>query len=106
MIHTSSEYHWKTSYARQQMTGHFLDWENQPNPFKKYSGTLLSNIFSDKSHNHVINKENLCIYAVTDLKLTFTEHNPFVLNFFQQKEGSLVSRPNSFRPGNGFPAHA
>ena len=38
MIQTGAEYHWKTSYDRYRMDGHFLDWENQPNPFKKYTG--------------------------------------------------------------------
>jgi SagB-type dehydrogenase family enzyme len=38
MIQTGTEYHWKTSYDRYRMDGHFLDWENQPNPFKKYAG--------------------------------------------------------------------
>ncbi|MEA3231496.1 MAG: SagB/ThcOx family dehydrogenase, partial [Thermodesulfobacteriota bacterium] len=38
IITTGAEYHWKTSYDRDRMDGHFLDWENQPNPFKKYAG--------------------------------------------------------------------
>ena len=38
MIQTGTEYHRKTSYDRHRMEGHFLDWENQPNPFKKYTG--------------------------------------------------------------------
>ena len=38
VIQTGLEYHLKTSYDRHRMDGHFLDWENQPNPFKKYDG--------------------------------------------------------------------
>jgi len=38
MTRTGSEYHRKTSYDRQQMAGHFLNWENQPNLYKLYTG--------------------------------------------------------------------
>jgi SagB-type dehydrogenase family enzyme len=38
MIHTSAQYHQQTSYKRHEMTGHFLDWENQPTVFKTYPG--------------------------------------------------------------------
>jgi SagB-type dehydrogenase family enzyme len=38
VIQTGFEYHLKTSYDRHRMEGYFLDWENQPNPFKKYDG--------------------------------------------------------------------
>ena len=54
VIQTGVEYHLKTSYDRHRMDGHFLDWENQPNPFKKYDGikpislTTVSR-FSEKS---------------------------------------------------------
>jgi SagB-type dehydrogenase family enzyme len=33
---TSKQYHQETSYQRNKMGGHFLDWENQPNVFKAY----------------------------------------------------------------------
>jgi len=32
------EYHQRTSYDRQDMSAHFLDWGNQPYPFKVYPG--------------------------------------------------------------------
>jgi SagB-type dehydrogenase family enzyme len=32
------EYHHRTSYDRHDMTGHGLDWPNQPNVFKSYPG--------------------------------------------------------------------
>ena len=32
------EYHQRTSYDRHDMSPHFLDWENQPYPFKNYPG--------------------------------------------------------------------
>jgi hypothetical protein len=38
MIRTSAQYHQQTSYKRHEMTGHFLDWENQPTVFKTYPG--------------------------------------------------------------------
>lgn len=38
MIRTSAQYHQQTSYKRHKMTGHFLDWENQPTVFKTYQG--------------------------------------------------------------------
>ena len=31
-----AEYHWKTGYDRHHMSGHFMDWANQPIPFKRY----------------------------------------------------------------------
>ena len=33
---TSKQYHQETSYQRNKMGGHFLDWENQPTVFKAY----------------------------------------------------------------------
>jgi len=38
MIRTSVQYHHQTSYKRLEMTGHFLDWKNQPTVFKTYHG--------------------------------------------------------------------
>jgi hypothetical protein len=38
MITSAMEYHQKTSYDRHDMSGHFLDWKNQPYPFKVYPG--------------------------------------------------------------------
>ncbi len=38
MTNTPNSYHRFTSYDRFEMSPHYLDWENQPTPFKKYSG--------------------------------------------------------------------
>ena len=38
MIKTSLEYHQATSYDRFDMSGHALDWANQPKVFKEYPG--------------------------------------------------------------------
>ena len=38
MIKSAAAYHLATSYDRKQMQGHFLDWQNQPNLYKEYSG--------------------------------------------------------------------
>jgi SagB-type dehydrogenase family enzyme len=38
MKQTAGLYHEKTSYDRSKMGGHFLDWENQPEVFKRYDG--------------------------------------------------------------------
>lgn len=38
MIRTASQYHDATSYDRQRMSGHALDWANQPDPYKEYPG--------------------------------------------------------------------
>ncbi len=38
MIQSAKDYHQKTSYDRGRMSGHFLDWPNQPNVFKTYTG--------------------------------------------------------------------
>ena len=43
MMKTCLEYHQKTSYDRFEMSGHTLDWANQPKVFKEYPGiTSLS----------------------------------------------------------------
>ena len=34
--HRASQYHRLTSYHRNKMSGHFLDWENQPSLYKTY----------------------------------------------------------------------
>jgi SagB-type dehydrogenase family enzyme len=38
MIRSAKDYHQLTSYDRARMSGHFLDWPNQPNVFKTYTG--------------------------------------------------------------------
>lgn len=38
MISSVREYHDRTGYDRHEMTGHFLDWGNQPEAFKVYFG--------------------------------------------------------------------
>lgn len=38
MIQTIGLYHEKTRYERSKMGGHFLDWQNQPELFKRYEG--------------------------------------------------------------------
>jgi SagB-type dehydrogenase family enzyme len=38
MSKSASEYHRQTSYSRHRMSGHHMDWENQPEPFKHYRG--------------------------------------------------------------------
>ena len=38
MSQTAGLYHEKTSYERSKMGGHFLDWQNQPDVFKRYDG--------------------------------------------------------------------
>jgi SagB-type dehydrogenase family enzyme len=44
---TSSQYHRETSYDRDKMSGGFLDWRNQPDPFKKYQGTVTLGLPGD-----------------------------------------------------------
>jgi SagB-type dehydrogenase family enzyme len=38
MPKTGTQYHQETSYDRHNMSGHFLDWANQPGVFKDYEG--------------------------------------------------------------------
>src|SRR5512134_2243100 len=38
MIKTCMDYHRATSYDRFEMSGHCLDWANQPKVFKEYPG--------------------------------------------------------------------
>ena len=38
MTISALKYHDLTSYDRQKMGGHYLDWENQPSLYKKYPG--------------------------------------------------------------------
>jgi SagB-type dehydrogenase family enzyme len=40
MIRTCLEYHQETSYDRSAMSGHSLDWANQPKVFKEYAGII------------------------------------------------------------------
>jgi hypothetical protein len=44
MTLSSEQYHQKTSYNRHQMTGHSLDWKNQPTVFKSYPGVPLTEL--------------------------------------------------------------
>ncbi len=48
MIKSSRQYHDHTSYQRDRMTPHYLDWQNQPSVFKDYPGvtplSLPSNV--------------------------------------------------------------
>ena len=37
-IKTAAQYHDHSSYDRGKMTGHMLDWSNQPGVFKRYEG--------------------------------------------------------------------
>jgi SagB-type dehydrogenase family enzyme len=37
-IKTASRYHRFTEYARDKLTGHYLDWHNQPRVYKEYPG--------------------------------------------------------------------
>ena len=38
MIQSAKQYHEHTSYERNKLSGHYLDWSNQPNPYKEYNG--------------------------------------------------------------------
>ena len=38
MIKTASQYHHHSSYARNRIGGHYLDWQNQPSVYKTYPG--------------------------------------------------------------------
>jgi len=40
MTKSGFQYHKDTSYVRHKMTGHYLDWENQPEVFKHYPGIV------------------------------------------------------------------
>ncbi len=55
MIESSHQYHWLTAYTRGRMSGHRLDWNNQPTFFKQYPGTktylLPLTEFADFSDN-------------------------------------------------------
>jgi SagB-type dehydrogenase family enzyme len=49
MIKSSRQYHQHTSYQRDSMTPHYLDWENQPSVFKDYPGVTPLSLPSDLS---------------------------------------------------------
>ena len=36
MIQSAAQYHQRSSYDRHNMSGHYLDWQNQPSVFKEY----------------------------------------------------------------------
>lgn len=43
----SQKYHHQTSYQRDKIPSHFLDWENQPSTFKTYAGVELIQLPKD-----------------------------------------------------------
>jgi SagB-type dehydrogenase family enzyme len=49
MIKSSRQYHQHTSYQRDKMTPHYLDWQNQPSVFKDYPGIAPLSLPSDLS---------------------------------------------------------
>jgi SagB-type dehydrogenase family enzyme len=49
MIKSSRQYHDHTSYQRDSMTPHYLDWQNQPSVFKDYPGVTPLSLPSDLS---------------------------------------------------------
>ena len=49
MIKSSRQYHDHTSYQRDRMTPHYLDWQNQPRVFKDYPGITPLSLPSDLS---------------------------------------------------------
>jgi SagB-type dehydrogenase family enzyme len=49
MIKSSRQYHDHTSYQRDRMTPHYLDWQNQPSVFKDYPGITPLSLPSDLS---------------------------------------------------------
>ena len=49
MIKSSRQYHDHTSYQRDRMTPHYLDWQSQPRVFKDYPGVTPISLPSDLS---------------------------------------------------------
>lgn len=49
MTISAADYHRATSYDRLKMTGHALDWSNQPSVFKSYIGQPLISLPDDQS---------------------------------------------------------
>jgi SagB-type dehydrogenase family enzyme len=49
VIKSSRQYHDHTSYQRDRMTPHYLDWQNQPSVFKDYAGITPLSLPSDLS---------------------------------------------------------
>ena len=49
MIKSCQQYHHHTSYQRDRMASHYLDWQNQPNVFKDYPGVTPLSLPSDLS---------------------------------------------------------
>ncbi len=49
MTITATDYHRATSYDRNSMSGHILDWSNQPSLFKSYVGQKLISLPDDHS---------------------------------------------------------
>jgi SagB-type dehydrogenase family enzyme len=76
MALTSKEYHQLTSYQRDKMPRHFLDWQNQPSTFKTYPDNELIHLPRDVQHgNEKLSKifkysqanDSVCIPHVDDL---------------------------------------
>ncbi|MGC8907912.1 MAG: SagB/ThcOx family dehydrogenase [Desulfomonilaceae bacterium] len=49
MTMSAAEYHRATSYDRRKMSGHALDWSNQPSVFKSYVGQPLISLPDEQS---------------------------------------------------------
>lgn len=49
MIKSASQYHHHSSYQRDKMTPHYLDWQNQPEVFKDYAGVIPVSLPSDRT---------------------------------------------------------
>jgi SagB-type dehydrogenase family enzyme len=93
MIASAKEYHVHTSYDRQKMTPHYLDWANQPSFYKDYPGIdpillsrdvrfpegKLSSLLKDTaSRDRVrsLNLENLSVTLRLAYSLTAKGHHP------------------------------
>lgn len=53
MIKTSFQYHESTSYDRDNMSGHYLDWKNQPMVFKDYPGFMPVILPAEANFPHI-----------------------------------------------------
>ena len=89
MIKTASQYHRHTSYERGKIGGHFLDWPNQPDIFKKYHGITPIQL-PDKIP--YLKKVLISVLKETDIDSTHQEIDIKVLSMILRLTCSIAAK--------------
>ena len=73
-IKTGQDYHHATSYDRHAMSGHYMDWQNMPSPYKSYPSSSKVNLipaldFPRKSIDQVFHADDTSTPTTIDLQI-------------------------------------